>query len=504
MSVRDAVLARTAGLDPGARDLADLLACAPGAVPDTLLPALGVGIGPLRTLDTAGLIARDRRGITYRHDICRLAVAGAIPPGGEIDLHRRMTEALETLPDPDPAVLAHHALAAGDAGRVFRYAARAGRVAAGSGAHTEAARFFTTALEHAPQEADAARAGLCELLAHELFLTNRLDEAIAACHRAIAWRRAEDDLDGVGAGHRSLASFEWYHGNRDRAVAHAATAIEVLGPRAVPGSPAAGHSRPRAVHPGVPRDAGQRPGDGTRSPRSSPRRRRRRRGRRPRGQDAGGRHRGRDDGGRSLRAGPAPGRARGGRRRDQGRALHLLDPARAPRRRTAPSRRGRDRARPEPATDRAVGVPAVRALAARHACAPARDARRLGRGRPRRPRRARRQRVGADPHLALVGAGTRRAAPRGRGRRRPPRARLGSRAAVRRAPASAPGRVGAGGAVLGDRHDRPPPRPGAGDPRGRGHPPGHGVVGGRAGGVAAQARARRGRRRPSRRDRRTP
>ena len=240
VSVRDAVLARTAGLDPGARDLADLLACAPGAVPDTLLPALGVGIGPLRTLDTAGLIARDRRGITYRHDICRLAVAGAIPPGGEIDLHRRMTEALETLPDPDPAVLAHHALAAGDAGRVFRYAARAGRVAAGSGAHTEAARFFTTALEHAPQEADAARAGLCELLAHELFLTNRLDEAIAACHRAIAWRRAEDDLDGVGAGHRSLASFEWYHGNRDRAVAHAATAIEVLGPRAVPGSPAAG------------------------------------------------------------------------------------------------------------------------------------------------------------------------------------------------------------------------------------------------------------------------
>ena len=116
----------TAGLDAGARDLADLLACAPGAVPDTLLPALGVGIGPLRTLDAAGLIARDRRGITYRHDICRLAVAGAIPPGGEVDLHRRMLEALETLPDPDPAVLAHHALAAGDAGRVFRYAARAG------------------------------------------------------------------------------------------------------------------------------------------------------------------------------------------------------------------------------------------------------------------------------------------------------------------------------------------------------------------------------------------
>jgi DNA-binding CsgD family transcriptional regulator/tetratricopeptide (TPR) repeat protein len=239
VSVRDAVLARTAGLDPAARDLADLLACAPGAVPDTLLPALGVGIGPLRTLDGAGLIARDRRGITYRHDICRLAVAGAIPPGGEIDLHRRMLEALETLPDPDPAVLAHHALAAGDDGRVFRYAARAGRVAAGSGAHTEAARFFTQALERAPREALGARAGLCELLAHELYLTDRLQEAIAACGRAIAWWEADGDLDGVAAGHQSLAVFEWYNGNRPSAEEHAATAVALLAPHAEPGTRAA-------------------------------------------------------------------------------------------------------------------------------------------------------------------------------------------------------------------------------------------------------------------------
>jgi DNA-binding CsgD family transcriptional regulator len=248
VSVRDAVLARTADLDADARDLADLLACAPGAVPDTLLPALGVGIGPLRTLDAAGLIARDRRGITYRHDICRLAVAGAIPPGGEIGLHRRMLAALETLPDPDPAVLAHHALAAGDDARVFRYAARAGRVAAASGAHTEAARFYATALEHAPRDALGARAELCEALAVELFLTNRLGEAIAVCHRGIGWRQAEGHVDGVGAGHQQLAAFEWYHGDRPTAVAHAETAVAVLEPRAAPGTPGAallGHALAR-------------------------------------------------------------------------------------------------------------------------------------------------------------------------------------------------------------------------------------------------------------------
>jgi hypothetical protein len=146
-TVRDAVLARAAGLDTAARDLAELVACAPTGIPDVLLPALGVGSGPLRTLDAAGLIARERRGITYRHDICRLAVADAIPPGGDVALHRRMLAAFETQPDSDPAVMVHHALAAGDAERVFSYAGRAGRVAAGSGAHTEAVRFFRTALD---------------------------------------------------------------------------------------------------------------------------------------------------------------------------------------------------------------------------------------------------------------------------------------------------------------------------------------------------------------------
>lgn len=231
-TVRDAVLARVADLDTAARELADLLACVPGSIPDVLLPALGVGIGPLRTLDAAGLIARDRRGITYRHDICRLAIGGAIPPGGEVALHRRMIEAFETQLDPDPAVLAHHALEAGDDGRVFRYAARAARTAAVSGAHTEAARFFETALAAAPRTAVAERAELGELLAVELYLTDRLDEAIAACHRAITWRRAQGDVSGAAIGHQSLGVFEWYNGNRRSAEENVATAVAVLEPLA--------------------------------------------------------------------------------------------------------------------------------------------------------------------------------------------------------------------------------------------------------------------------------
>ena len=227
-TVRDAVLARAAGLDTAARDLADLIACAPGAIPEALLPALGVGIASLRTLDAAGLIARDRRGVTYRHDISRLAIAGALPPGGEVSLHRRILEAFETQADPDPAVLAHHALGAGDGARVFRYAARAGRVAAGSGAHTEATRHFEQALDHAPESALGARAELCELLAMELYLTDRPAEAVAAAGRAAAWRRAEGNSVRASAAHQLLGVFEWYNGNRPAAEEHAATAVAML------------------------------------------------------------------------------------------------------------------------------------------------------------------------------------------------------------------------------------------------------------------------------------
>jgi ATP/maltotriose-dependent transcriptional regulator MalT len=227
-TVRDAVLARAADLDAQARDLADLLACVPGSIPDVLLPALGVGIVPLRTLDAVGLLARDRRGVTFRHDICRLAIREAIPPGGEVALHRRMIAALETQPDPDPAVLAHHAHEAGDEERVRRYAARAGRVAAATGAHTEAARFFETALAAVPETAVGDRAELAELLATELYLTDRLDAAIEVCRRAITWRQHQGDDTGAGFDHQSLAVFEWYDGDRPRAEQDAATAVELL------------------------------------------------------------------------------------------------------------------------------------------------------------------------------------------------------------------------------------------------------------------------------------
>jgi AAA ATPase-like protein len=146
-TVRDAVLARTSGLDAAAWDLLNLLTCSPGSIPDHLLADLGVTLPASRALTEAGLIGRSSRGVTFRHDLCRLAIASVTPAGAEPRLHRRLIDAYEATSHADPAVLTHHAVGAADAKLIRRAAYDAGAAAARSGAHTQAAEFFTLALE---------------------------------------------------------------------------------------------------------------------------------------------------------------------------------------------------------------------------------------------------------------------------------------------------------------------------------------------------------------------
>jgi DNA-binding CsgD family transcriptional regulator len=228
-SVRDAVLARTSGLDPAAWDLLNLLTCSPGAIPDHLLADLAVTLPASRALTEAGLITRTPRGVSFRHDLCRLAVASVIPAGAEPQLHRRLIDAYQAAGDADPAVLTHHALGAGDVERIRRSAYQGGIEAARSGAHTQSAQFFALALEKggrldAPDEAE-----LLELLAWEFYLTDRLADAIDSCRRAMTIRDSLGDLTAVSADHHSLAVYQWYNAHRDSAESHALQAMTVLG-----------------------------------------------------------------------------------------------------------------------------------------------------------------------------------------------------------------------------------------------------------------------------------
>lgn len=236
-TVRDAILARTADLDADAWDLLNLLTCAPGAIGDHLLTDLGVTLPALRALNQAKLIKRDARGVAFRHDLCRRAVSTVMPPGAEPELHRRLLDAHRATLDEDPAVLTHHALGSGDKVLITAAAAEAGRAAARSGAHTQACEFFQIAMERGGTLSPPAEAELLEQLADEYYLTDRLDDAVGACRRAMRIRQDMSAHVAVSANHHSLAVYEWYSGNRTTADCHVAEAIAVLNTEAAQQDP---------------------------------------------------------------------------------------------------------------------------------------------------------------------------------------------------------------------------------------------------------------------------
>ena len=220
-TVRDTVLARTAGIAAADFEVLQIAAAAPDRLDDRLLPALGVDLPTLWRLHETGLLLRDRRGLVYRHELARLAVESTIPAGGAARLHARLLDALERIQPRDPAVLSHHAVAAGDAPRAARYAQEAATEAARTGSHTEAVAFLHTALDHLNGGQPGERARLLMQLAYEQYMISRLDPAIETITTTFPLWRAAGDPTGLSAAHVACATFEYYNAHRQQAVEHA-------------------------------------------------------------------------------------------------------------------------------------------------------------------------------------------------------------------------------------------------------------------------------------------
>jgi DNA-binding CsgD family transcriptional regulator len=230
-TVRDAVLARAARLEPAARRLLEAAAIVPQRADLWLLRALaGDDAGSLEGCIASGMLTSDAGGVRFRHELARLTVEETLPPDRSASLH---AAALAALVDPpvgasDPARLAHHAEAAGDAEAVLVHAPLAAERAAALGARREAAAQYERALRFADGASPEFRAELLERLAHECYLTDRLDAAVEAQEVALALRRELGDPVREGDCLRALGRLLAFAGRARDPTPVARKAITVL------------------------------------------------------------------------------------------------------------------------------------------------------------------------------------------------------------------------------------------------------------------------------------
>ena len=232
-SVRDAVLARVARLSAQSCATLDVAAVIGARVEPRLLDDIaGPDAAGVDECVARGVLRSDGAQLAFRHELARMAVLDAIAAPRRARLHAAVLAALEARDaGPDAlASLAHHAEAAGNRAAVLRYAPAAGRRAAGLLAHREAAAQYARALRFADELAPELRAGLLEARAYECYLTQQIDDAIAARTEALAiWRRTHDRIN-EGNTLRWLSRLNWFRGHNAQAEAAGRAALDVLEP----------------------------------------------------------------------------------------------------------------------------------------------------------------------------------------------------------------------------------------------------------------------------------
>jgi DNA-binding CsgD family transcriptional regulator/tetratricopeptide (TPR) repeat protein len=230
-SVRDAVIARAAALEPDARALLEDLSVITGPAPPELIAELGRHHARhLGACLSSGMLVETGAGVAFRHDLARVAIADAVDPLRRIALHRIALGVLRA-GDADAARLAHHADEARDADALEEFAPRAAFDAVARGAHREAVAQFRRALRPQRRIVGAARADLLEHGAHELYLIDRFDEAIAWLEDAIERRREAGDVRREANAWRLLSSVQRCGGRQPDAGESAYYAVALLADR---------------------------------------------------------------------------------------------------------------------------------------------------------------------------------------------------------------------------------------------------------------------------------
>src|SRR5262249_33626333 len=158
-----------ARLSADGRSVLDAVAIVPPSAELWLLESLTDASG-LEECLSSGMLASAPGGISFRHELARLAIEDALPGHRRQALHERALAALLQRDPPDVARIAHHAEAAGDVDAVLEFAPAAAARAAGSDSKREAAAQYARALRFADRLDTDRRAELLEEYAYARYL----------------------------------------------------------------------------------------------------------------------------------------------------------------------------------------------------------------------------------------------------------------------------------------------------------------------------------------------
>lgn len=230
-TVRDAVLARAAGLSSAAHSVLEAVSILSSGAEPWLLEALAGPInGELAECLSSGMLATADGTVTFRHELARLTVEESLVPDRRIALHRRALAALRMQPADrrDLARLVHHADAAVDAEAVLEFAPAAAARASSLAAHREAAAQYRRALRHADGLPLEERATLLQRYSHECYLTDEADEAIGSLQAAAECCREMGDRRAEGATLGQISGILWCPGRGEEAKKVGVEAIDLL------------------------------------------------------------------------------------------------------------------------------------------------------------------------------------------------------------------------------------------------------------------------------------
>jgi DNA-binding CsgD family transcriptional regulator/tetratricopeptide (TPR) repeat protein len=199
MTVRLAVLARAARLEPPARAVLDAVAIVPGRAESWLVEALcDPARGAIGACVASGMLIADSGTIStyaFRHELARMAVESDLDEEARRRLHRAAVDALtRRQAGVDAARIAHHAEAAGDDAALAHWAREACLVAVSRLAHREALRHGEQALAVAHAMGPDDVADLKVKVSLPLMNAGRADEAMGLVQNAVEhWRDRGDD-----------------------------------------------------------------------------------------------------------------------------------------------------------------------------------------------------------------------------------------------------------------------------------------------------------------------